>query len=663
MKAFLSRLNGWPGCVALLVLLVVGYGLYHVYSDSEELASSISPGYKILKADDLQDVSRHDLLGADHVVLVSSASYLPRDVVIRWPDKEQVTIFSSVTPEAYEFWDEAVLAPFLEQNPETRFRIMNSLSGLGERIGVQNDPRKLQVEKSAASAGKAVLHGLQLILFLVVLLAALLYMQGKSMTDTLDKHEPKDIPDTLDDLVGMADIKRELLQLEEMIRHPELYSQYGVSKSFNVMMTGPAGVGKTVMAKCLAKRLDVPMYYASAASLETGYVGGGPRTLKKLYRKASKHKRAIIFLDEAEGILTDRSTRSRAQYENETSTTLLSLLDGVNSKKSANLIWIVASNFDEHKLSMDEAMLRRFQLKINFRLPNQGERREMLDRLISKRSKDKVSADIELDHLATITTGMSPAALETLISRASLMAIQEESLITQDILLRAFERIAVGLTDRATTHRLEAKRRVIAIHESGHFICQLHHAMKSARGDLEALSRDLSVIKISTESVSKLGALGFVLSKSDELPLDSRRELEEQIVELYGGVANEELILGESEATAGAHNDIDRATRILDLMFNQVGYYSNSKVNFTTLQRSGLEVGQQRLMEITERSDMLYVHTLRVLDGYRDLTHAMTAFIMERYVMTLSDIIPIVHAFYDAHPEILNRYKQGSSTV
>ena len=163
-------------------------------------------------------------------------------------------------------------------------------------------------------------------------------------------------------------------------------------------------------------------------------------------------------------------------YEKDSINTLLSLLDGVRSK-DREVIWMVASNMDEHKISMDEAMMRRFQLKVGFRLPNHDERKEILSRLVNKLEADKLAPDIDLTHVAGVTAGMSPAILETLVSRASLMAVQAKDKVTQDRLLSAFERVAVGLTDRATTAKMDEKRRVIAIHEAGHFLMQVHSAL------------------------------------------------------------------------------------------------------------------------------------------------------------------------------------------
>ena len=358
-----------------------------------------------------------------------------RDVAIKANGSDNVVLYRSVSDTLFSDFKRRYFTKYLEENPNFDYRELDTLEGIGERLGVSHDPISLMSEiktKEIIDTTLAVVFGiLRLVIFVGVMVFAMIWAQGLSMRNNIARHDPKDIDDTLEDLVGLADVKKELLQLEDMIENRKKYANAGITKTFNVILTGPPGVGKTKIARCLAKRLNIPMFYASGASLETGYVGGGPKTLKRLVEQASKLERAIIFLDEAEGLLLSRDRPTNTRYENETMTTLLSMLDGVGSKNSGGIIWIVASNFDEHKISMDEAMLRRFHLKIGFRLPNQPERMEILQRLISKCSKDVVSDELELDHIATITSQMSPATLETLVSRAGLIAIQEKSLITK----------------------------------------------------------------------------------------------------------------------------------------------------------------------------------------------------------------------------------------
>ncbi len=199
-----------------------------------------------------------------------------------------------------------------------------------------------------------------------------LYFQLKSQFKSLKFIEPAQVHGSIADLVGMDDIKAEVAQIKDQYQRRAEYAEYGISKPFNVMFSGPAGTGKTKLASYLAKELRLPILFHSAANLETGFVSGGSNTLTRIMAMAKRRKRCIVFLDEAQDLFMKRG--GRRKFDDDTANTLLSVLDGVRSKNEAEIIWIVASNFNSETMQMDEAMLRRFQMKVDFRMPNREER-------------------------------------------------------------------------------------------------------------------------------------------------------------------------------------------------------------------------------------------------------------------------------------------------
>src|SRR5690606_36126291 len=181
-------------------------------------------------------------------------------------------------------------------------------------------------------------------------------------------------------------------------------------------------------------KLDIPLIQASGSGLESGFVGGGSKALTSIYKKACAQGRCIIFLDEAQSLFMPRG-RGERKWDDDTANTLLGLLDGIKSDEGAGVIWVVASNFDDANSEMDEAMLRRFSVKINFRLPNKSERRELLSVFLSRKEEGCVDWDnVNLDYVAEITGNLSPAVLETVVDRASMIAIEEKAMITTDVL-------------------------------------------------------------------------------------------------------------------------------------------------------------------------------------------------------------------------------------
>jgi cell division protease FtsH len=458
---------------------------------------------------------------------------------------------------------------------------------------------------------------------------------------------PDQLKGSLDDLIGMDDIKQEVLHLEDMIRNREVYKSHNIDKPFNVMLTGPAGTGKTKLAGYLAKRLGYPLIQASGSALESGYVGGGSKALNALYKKACARGNCIIFLDEAQALFMPRG-RGEKKWEDDTANTLLGLLDGVKSDQGAGVIWIVASNFDDASTPMDEAMLRRFSVKINFRLPNKAERRALLDSFLKRKQAGLVDwQDMDLDQVAEITANLSPALLETVVDRASMISIQEKCVINTDLMFRAFERATIGLTDRATTAEKTRQRERIALHELGHFFMQIDPYLRAGL-PLAEVKEKSHLLKISTEAVSKMNALGYVLSAGDDMSLRTLEEMERDVMQLYGGVAAEELFYGARGISVGSQNDIEKATKMLNMMVNRLSMYSRSKLDYSQLRG---EVGDEHtLVQVEAKADELYSTTLAAMRDYRAVMESLKEELMERYVLSKDAIFALLEERLDTAP-------------
>jgi cell division protease FtsH len=477
--------------------------------------------------------------------------------------------------------------------------------------------------------------GIAMLLFLVF--AVRKGIPGMNASASLVK--PDSLRGSMDDLVGMEDIKQEVAHLEEMIVNREIYRSHNIDKPFNVMLTGPAGTGKTKLAGYLAKKLNIPLIQASGSGLESGFVGGGSKALNAIYKKACKQGKCIIFLDEAQSLFMPRG-RGEKKWEDDTANTLLGLLDGIKSDEGAGVIWVVASNFDDATSEMDEAMLRRFSVKINFRLPNKSERRELLQVFLAKKDEGCVDwSNLNLDYVAEITANLSPALLETVVDRASMIAIQESMIINTDVLFRAFERASIGLTDRATTAEKNKERERVALHELGHFFMQIDPFLRQGMSWDEVKSK-ANLLKISTESVSKIGALGYVLSAASDVSLRTLEEMELDVMQLYGGVAAEELFYGARGISTGSQNDIQKVTAMLDLMVNRLSMYSRSKLDYTQLKREGSP--EEALKQVEAKADELYTRTLEAVKDYENLIAALKDTLLERYVLSKDEVFALL---------------------
>ena len=485
-------------------------------------------------------------------------------------------------------------------------------------------------------------HALDIFLISLILYALKFGIPGMGMSASVIT--PDKLKGSMDDLIGMEDIKQEVLHLEEMIRNRAEYKSHNIDKPFNVMLTGPAGTGKTKLVGYLAKKLNVPLIQASGSALESGYVGGGSKALNALYRKACARGRCIIFLDEAQTLFMPRG-RGEKKWEDDTANTLLGLLDGVKSDKGQDVIWVVASNFDDASVDMDEAMLRRFSVKINFRLPNKGERSALLKSFLGRKKAGLVDwNDLDLGQVAEMTANLSPALLETVVERASMISIQEKRIINTDLMFRAFERATLGLTDRATTAEKHKQRERVALHELGHFFMQIDPYLRMGMS-LEQVKAKSHLLKISTESVSKLGALGYVLQSGDDVSLRTLEELEQDVIQLYGGVAAEELFYGARGISVGSQNDIEKATKMLNLMVNRLSMYSRSKLDYTQLKQEGS--GEHTVRQVEQKSDELYSYTLGAIRDYKAVIESIKDTLLEQYVLSKDAVFALLEERHD----------------
>jgi cell division protease FtsH len=475
---------------------------------------------------------------------------------------------------------------------------------------------------------------------------AFLVVRFKGQPQSLRFIESAQVQGSIDDLVGMDDIKAEVAQIKDQYLRRAAYAEYGVIRPFNVMFSGPAGTGKTKLASYLAKELKLPILFHSATNLETGYVAGGSATLSRIMDAAKRRKRCIVFLDEAQDLFMKRG--GRRKFDDDTANTLLSVLDGVRSRSEAEIIWIVASNFNSETMQMDEAMLRRFQMKVDFRLPNREERLAIIGHYLSQRA-NKVQANLDLRHLVEITEGRSPADLETIVNQAGICAVRAGEMIAADTLMQAAERVLLGNVNTQTTKERERDRRIIAVHEWGHFLVDLEHERSLAAGNWDKLLADMKTIKISLKANPRNSALGFVFHKQSGNLLKTKADIEHEVRVLLGGMANEELFFGEEGTTNGAHNDITHVTRLLHHAVGEMGMYRKTRLNFGALLRDndgggrGVDDETRSIMEA--QSERLYSETKAMLAQHTRLTEYLVVKLLAAGEMSLSEALGEIRGF------------------
>lgn len=439
----------------------------------------------------------------------------------------------------------------------------------------------------------------------------------------------------MEDVIGYQDIKDEIQQIAEIYKHRGLYAEYGVANGFNCLFSGPPGTGKTRMAAALAQLIDAPLISLSGANLETGFVGGGANTLKTIRNKAAalaeRHGRCVVFLDEAQNLFMPRG-RSDSRFAENTADTLLAVLDGVSVKR-ADVIWVVASNFDESNMAVDPAMMRRFPLKLFFRVPTLIERKAILTHYLGK---TRVQPDLNISSVLGVTEGTSPAMLRNIVEMASLRAARRREPIEAADLMLAWENLHIGFGIREDNPDRQAQRYQVAVHELGHLLIEWREVREQAPS-LEAAFNKLKVLKVSTESLARQGALGYVLSSGSLDMLYTKDRLEWQVRKLYGGRAAEQLILGSNQLSVGATNDIEKATEIL---FNMAEKSALIDIACPVTRSSADEPELREQIQTLART--LYDSTMSLLLEEEACLRRLLPLLMEKHLLTREELKPLL---------------------
>ena len=476
-------------------------------------------------------------------------------------------------------------------------------------------------------------HGLVTASVIGLILCALLRpkaMRADAMTIGSDVTAEGSAPAcTFADVAANDEARGSLEQLRDYIVHPEKYSRYGARMPKGVLLYGPPGTGKTLLAKALAGEAGVPFFALSGSDFVEKYVGVGAMRVRELFKKARKAGKCVIFIDEIDAMGKRRSDNSSDERD-QTLNALLSEMSGFHSGEG--VIVLAATNRLE---MLDPALLRpgRFDRQIEVGLPGKKERLSILE--LHSRNKP-LDEDVSLEHLAAETAYFSGASLENLLNEAAILAAARDkpSITMQDIRAALIQTI-VG-ADRESTAN-DAERRIIALHEAGHAIAT------------RALMPRHRLTRVSILPAGR-GAAGYNLAIPPERVMLSKRDLENQVCVLLAGRAAELLILGEDALTAGASNDLDRATETVAMMVTELGMAGEPAVSLKALNRScgGSGNSAERCRELLAE---LYARTQRLLGIHVEALGRLAEALLERETLTGDEVAGILGDLSNGRPE------------
>lgn len=380
---------------------------------------------------------------------------------------------------------------------------------------------------------------------------------GQSRAKLFSKDTPKV---TFKDVAGVDEAKRELEEVVDFLKNPQKYRALGARTPKGVLLVGPSGTGKTLLARALAGEANAPFFSMAGSEFMEMLVGVGASRVRDLFNTAKKNSPSIIFIDEIDAIGRMRSVGVMGGHDEREQTLNQILVEMDGFTPSEHVIVVAATNRGD---LLDQALLRpgRFDRRVSLDLPDLEGRKAIL----KIHTKEKPMApDVDWDKTAKRTVGFSGADLENMLNEAAILAArQSKKQIEMTDLEEAATKVKLGPEKKRLQSDLD--RKMTAYHEAGHAIVahELPH--------MDPVHR-ISI-------VSRGMALGFTLipPQKDRIH-ETRTHLLEQVSSMLGGRAAEELIF--NEMTSGASNDIDVATEVSRSMVIDFGMSSIGPINF-----------------------------------------------------------------------------------
>lgn len=358
------------------------------------------------------------------------------------------------------------------------------------------------------------------------------------------------------DVAGEDEAKESLSEIVEYLHNPNKYKEIGASMPKGILLVGPPGTGKTMLAKAVAGEANVPFFSMSGSEFVEMFVGMGASKVRDLFKQAKEKAPCIVFIDEIDAIGQKRDGRIGGNDEREqTLNQLLTEMDGF--EENTGVIILAATNRPE---SLDPALTRpgRFDRRVPVELPDLKGREEILK--VHAR-KIKLDQQVDFTKIARMASGASGAELANIINEAALRAVRDNrQFVTQADLEESIEVVIAGY-QKKNAILTDQEKKVVAYHEVG-------HALVAAKQSNSAPVQKITIVPRTS------GALGYTMQVDEgNHYLVSQQELENKIATLTGGRAAEELVFHSS--STGASNDIEQATKLARAMITRYGMSSD----------------------------------------------------------------------------------------
>ena len=439
------------------------------------------------------------------------------------------------------------------------------------------------------------------------------------------------------DVAGEDEAKENLQEIVNYLHDPSKYQEIGASMPKGILLVGPPGTGKTMLAKAVAGESQVPFFSISGSEFVEMFVGMGASKVRDLFSQAKEKAPCIVFIDEIDAI---GQKRSGGQYggndeREQTLNQLLTEMDGFDD--NSGVIILAATNRPE---SLDPALTRpgRFDRRVPVELPDLKGREEIL-KVHAK--KIKLAENVDFGTVARMASGASGAELANIVNEAALRAVRDgRRLVTQADLEESIETVIAGY-QKKNAILTDKEKWIVSYHEIG-------HALVAARQTHSAPVQKITIIPRTS------GALGYTMQVEEgNHYLMSREEIENKIATFTGGRAAEEVVFG--SVTTGASNDIEQATKLARAMLTRYGMsdeFGMVALETVTNQYLGGDASLACSPETQAKIDQLVVDlverqhqkALQILRDDRQKLDELARFLHEKETITGEEFMSILNA-------------------
>lgn len=437
------------------------------------------------------------------------------------------------------------------------------------------------------------------------------------------------------DVAGEDEAKESLSEIVDYLHNPGKYREIGALMPKGILLVGPPGTGKTMLAKAVAGESNVPFFSMSGSEFVEMFVGMGASKVRDLFKQAKEKAPCIVFIDEIDAIGQKRDGRLSSNDEREqTLNQLLTEMDGF--EENTGVIILAATNRPE---SLDPALTRpgRFDRRVPVELPDLKGREAILK---VHAQKIKIENNVDFSKIARMASGASGAELANIVNEAALRAVRDgRNIVNESDLEESIEVVIAGY-QKKNAILTDDERKVVAYHEVG-------HALVAAKQTNSAPVQKITIVPRTS------GALGYTMQVEDgNHYLVSQQELENKIATLAGGRAAEELVF--HSASTGASNDIEQATKLARAMITRYGMsndfdmvaletVSNQYLGGDTSLACSAETQSRIDKQVVELVRTQHQKALKILEENRQKLDEIAAYLYEKETITGDEFMRILN--------------------